>query len=67
MGRYSLEDTIVAISTPIGEGGIGIVRLSGSEAINIADKIFKAKDGKMPSRFGTYTTHYGHIIDKKMH
>ena len=63
MGKHSLEDTIVAISTPIGEGGIGIVRLSGVDAIKIADKIFRSKDGKKASRFETYTTHYGHIVD----
>ena len=60
-----LDDTIVAISTPIGEGGIGIVRLSGKDALKIADKIFLPKNGKKPSRFKTYTVHYGHIIDKR--
>ena len=35
-----LNDTIVAISTPVGEGGIGIVRLSGKKALSIADKVF---------------------------
>ena len=60
-----LDDTIVAISTPIGEGGIGIVRLSGSDALAIADKVFLPKNGKKPSRFKTYTVHYGHIIDKR--
>ena len=44
MNKYSPEDTIVAISTPVGEGGIGIVRMSGERAIEIADKIFKDKD-----------------------
>ena len=37
------EDTIIAISTPLGFGGIGIVRLSGREALPIAESIFKAK------------------------
>jgi len=60
-----LDDTIVAISTPIGEGGIGIVRLSGEDALKIADDIFLPKNGKKPSRFKTYTVHYGHIIDKR--
>lgn len=40
------EDTIVAISTPLGEGGIGIVRLSGNGAIKIAEKIFKSPSGR---------------------
>ncbi len=59
-----LGDTIVAISTPIGEGGIGIVRLSGKKALSIADKIFVSKDGGKPSGFETYTLHYGHIIHR---
>ena len=39
-------DTIAAISTPMGEGAIAIVRLSGDEAIAIADKIFSSPNGK---------------------
>ena len=64
MGRHNPDDTIVAISTPVGEGGIGIVRLSGVTAMKIADAIFRSKDGNAPSQFDTYTTHYGHIVDK---
>lgn len=60
-----LDDTIAAISTPVGEGGIGIVRLSGKDALKIADRIFVSKDGVKPSRFMTYTVHYGHIVDHK--
>lgn len=56
-----LNDTIVAISTPIGEGGIGIVRLSGPEALSIADKIFVSKGRVKPSQFKSFTTHYGQI------
>ena len=59
------DDTIAAISTPAGEGGIGIVRLSGPDSLGIAAKIFKSKDGKKPSLFKTYTTHYGHIIENR--
>ncbi len=61
-----LHDTIVAISTPIGEGGIGIVRLSGKKALSIADKIFVSKDGRKPSSFKTYTLHYGHIVKSQI-
>jgi tRNA modification GTPase len=39
-------DTITAISTPLGEGAIAIVRISGDEAIEIADRIFKGPGGK---------------------
>ncbi len=60
-----LDDTIVAISTPVGEGGIGIVRLSGRDALKVADRIFLSKDKKKPSRFKTYTVHYGHIVNKE--
>ncbi|MDI6641052.1 MAG: tRNA uridine-5-carboxymethylaminomethyl(34) synthesis GTPase MnmE [Elusimicrobiota bacterium] len=66
----SESDTIAAISTSIaGEGGIGIVRLSGSEAIKIADKIFIAKNPEAgsgalkPSEFKSHTVHYGWIVD----
>jgi len=58
---HNADDTIVAISTPVGEGGIGIVRLSGKAALQVADKIFVSKDRIKPSKFKTYTTHYGHI------
>ena len=63
MNKFSLEDTIVAVSTPVGEGGIGIVRISGAKALKIADSIFVSKDGKKPSGYGTYTVHYGHIVN----
>ncbi|OGW75537.1 MAG: tRNA uridine-5-carboxymethylaminomethyl(34) synthesis GTPase MnmE [Omnitrophica bacterium RBG_13_46_9] len=59
---YDTEDTIVAISTPVGQGGIGIVRLSGKKALSIADRIFVSKDKNKPSGFKTYTTHYGQVV-----
>ncbi len=53
-------DTITAISTPIGEGAIAIVRLSGPEAISITNQLYKGKDlGEVDS----HTIHYGKIID----
>lgn len=53
-------DTIAAISTPPGEGGISIVRLSGDEAIQVAQRVFKGKDlANVP----THTINYGHIVD----
>ena len=63
MLKYSLSDTIAAIATSIGESGIGIVRISGKNALAIADKVFVSKDVKRPSDFKTYTTHYGWIVD----
>ena len=59
---YDKGDTIAAISTPAGAGGIGIVRLSGKKALAITDKIFLPKDKSKPSDYKTYTTHYGHIV-----
>lgn len=64
MNKHDIGDTIAAISTPVGEGGIGIVRISGKDALEIADKIFFARDSLKPSSFRTYTTHYGLIKDK---
>ena len=40
------EDTIAAVATPPGVGGVGIVRLSGDEALVIADRMFRARNGK---------------------
>ncbi|GAB5046127.1 tRNA uridine-5-carboxymethylaminomethyl(34) synthesis GTPase MnmE [Thermodesulfovibrio sp. TK110] len=58
-------DTIAAISTPLGEGGIGIIRISGKEAIPIANKIFQSSKGVKLSDVKTHTIHYGFIIDPK--
>ncbi|MFH1778974.1 MAG: tRNA uridine-5-carboxymethylaminomethyl(34) synthesis GTPase MnmE [Candidatus Omnitrophota bacterium] len=62
--RIDLEDTIAAISTPIGEGAIGIVRISGRDAVKIADIIFRTKKDKLPSSFRSFTTHYGYVYDE---
>ncbi|MCM8763544.1 MAG: tRNA uridine-5-carboxymethylaminomethyl(34) synthesis GTPase MnmE [Candidatus Omnitrophica bacterium] len=62
MYRYNLEDTIAAISTPLGESGIGIVRISGKRALEIADSIFLSKNGSKPSKYRSFTLHYGHIV-----
>lgn len=57
------SDTIAAISTPAGLGGIGIVRLSGERAVPIADAIFKSGKSKRLSCARSHTLSYGHIID----
>ncbi|MCI5863048.1 MAG: tRNA uridine-5-carboxymethylaminomethyl(34) synthesis GTPase MnmE [Lachnospiraceae bacterium] len=60
-----MSDTIAAISTSsLGSGGIGIVRISGDDAINIADKVFIGKNGKKLSDAETHTIHYGNIRDE---
>ncbi|OIU72936.1 tRNA uridine-5-carboxymethylaminomethyl(34) synthesis GTPase MnmE [Rossellomorea aquimaris] len=56
-------DTIAAISTPMGEGAIAIVRLSGDEAFDIGAKVFRGMKGTTMKEFATHTIHYGHIID----
>ena len=52
-------DTIAAISTPPGEGAIALVRISGANAIAVADKIFRGK--KLPSQFDSHVQHLGEI------
>lgn len=54
-------DTISSISTPMGEGAIAIVRLSGDDAVSIADKIYKGKNKLVD--VDSHTINYGHIID----
>ena len=51
LDNFGLKDTIVALSTPVGAGGIGIVRLSGDNAIKIADQLYLSKGGKKPFAF----------------
>jgi tRNA modification GTPase len=61
---YSLDDTITAISTPVGEGGIGIVRLSGSEAHRILQSIFRrGRKRSEAHNLQPYHLTYGHIVD----
>ncbi|MCX7926618.1 MAG: tRNA uridine-5-carboxymethylaminomethyl(34) synthesis GTPase MnmE [Candidatus Omnitrophica bacterium] len=56
-------DTIVAIATSSGEAGIGIVRLSGPDAVRIVDSLFEAKSRKCLARVPSHTLHYGWIKD----
>jgi len=60
-----IDDTIAAISTPIGEGGISIIRISGSDAVKIASSIFKAKRNIDLKNVKSHTVHYGFIYDRK--
>lgn len=57
--------TIAAISTPSGTGGVGIIRISGNEAINIADRVFRAFSGLLLSQSEGYKAHYGKVFDKQ--
>ena len=58
------EDTIAAISTGMNHSGIGIVRISGDEALEVADRIFRPKKGsRKVSDMETHTIHYGYVVD----
>ena len=57
-----MNDTIVGISTALGVGAISIIRVSGSEAINIVNLVFKEKN---LNNVDTHTIHYGHIFDSE--
>jgi tRNA modification GTPase len=56
-----ISDTIAAISTPVGEGGISVIRVSGPDSIDAVDQIFTTKTSL--NQAATHTVHYGHIMD----
>jgi tRNA modification GTPase len=58
--NYEPLETIVALATPSGTGAIGVIRLSGPDAITIAGKVFSGKD---LTRQATHTVHFGNIVD----
>ncbi len=58
------KDTIAAIATPSGNGGVGIIRISGADCRVVADKVFRAANNNF-SDFIPYRLHYGHILDAK--
>jgi len=58
--NYTTDDTIVALATPNGTGAIGIIRLSGPDAVTITQKVFK---GKNLTKQASHTIHFGHIVD----
>lgn len=58
-------DTIAAIATAMSNSGIGVIRISGEDAVEIADKIYRSKNGKKKlSNQKTHTIHYGYIYDE---
>ena len=58
------HDTIAAIGTAMTQSGIGIIRISGDEAVAVGDRIFRSKKkGKQLSQVKSHTIHYGHIVD----
>ena len=58
-----IDDTIAAIATAPGEGGIGIIRLSGEKSLDITEDIFKSMSGKKIIEYNPRTLIYGHILD----
>ncbi|CEQ32029.1 tRNA modification GTPase TrmE [[Clostridium] sordellii] len=58
-----IDDTIAAIATAPGEGGIGIIRISGEKSLQVANDIFKSVSGKKIEEYNTRTLIYGHVID----
>ena len=58
-----IDDTIAAISTPIGASGIGIVRISGKEALAVAEKVFRSKKHKLLAEARNHSMLYGHVLD----
>lgn len=58
-------DTIAAIATAVSDSGIGIIRVSGDDAIVIADKIYRnAKNEKVLTKYDSHTIHYGFIVEE---
>lgn len=57
-------DTIAAVATAIGEGGIAIIRVSGNKALEVVNKIFKGKSNREIYDMKPYTMRYGHILDE---
>lgn len=58
-----IDDTIAAIATAPGEGGIGIIRISGEKSLQVANDIFKSVSGKKIEEYNARTLIYGHILD----
>ena len=58
------QDTICAVSTPPGEGGIGIIRVSGKDAITISSQVFKPRSDKTLGSAVSHTILYGHVLDQ---
>src|SRR5437016_5922503 len=64
--KAMFADTIAAIATPLGSGGLGVIRISGAQALAVADRCFApaGKASVKPSVAPTHTIHFGHIIRK---
>src|ERR1041384_6205517 len=58
------DDTIAAIATPLGEGGLAVIRISGTQALSVADRCFTpvGKNSRKPGGATSHTIHYGKIL-----
>ena len=59
-----IEETIAAIATPLGEGGLAVIRISGEQAFSISDRVFRpgGKHSTKASEAKSHTIQYGHIV-----
>lgn len=64
-----LDDTIAAIATPLGEGGLAVIRISGPEALAVADRSFEpaGKGSVRPLAASSHTIHFGHVVHQGRH
>lgn len=63
MGTNYLDDTIAALSTPYGEGGIAIVRISGPDALEAASRLYESPSGRRGAKFAHHKALYGRAVD----
>jgi tRNA modification GTPase len=63
------DDTIAAIATPLGEGGLAVIRISGPDALAVADRCFapSGQASPLPSAAATHTIHFGHVVRDGQH
>jgi tRNA modification GTPase len=63
------DDTIAAIATPLGEGGLAVIRISGPQALEVADHCFapSGQTSPLPSAAATHTIHFGHVVRDGQH
>jgi len=60
----SAQDTIAALATPLGEGGLAVIRISGPQALQVGDAVFvpAGPQSRRPSESESHTVHYGHVV-----
>ena len=60
--RATPDDTIAAIATPIGEGGLGVIRVSGPHALPIVRAVFRDRHGRAVERLPSHRVRFGSLI-----